>query len=425
MKKRIAILAMIILALAMLFACGKEESEVVELPPVEMALSVDESSTSCLINGTVSLTNAKGDYSIYFGDEAGKPLSGYTRIGVASKDTPYTLSGAIVPPYARTIVVVRENESAYAPIPDEYLLDADDAYIFGALSDVHYGKYEDAAIYSFDLALDYFENIGADLVAIAGDLSNAGEVESYEKYNAAIANRPYPVFTVTGNHDETSIKSGIWAEYITSGITGVEFGPNGMDFIYAPEGLGGDVFIFLNQQKWLYTVNTSIITAEQILWLRDKLEYYKDVPVYLFFHSFLCGPDGQKHTGVGNIMNPGGYTYPIPYYYNNSDERMFRKMLKQYKNVVFFSGHSHWAFEMEKYGEQANFSNFDGEYCTMVHVPSVTEPRVIGDYDTDRWGLEGQSSQGWAVYDYGDVVVMVPVDFITGVHYTEYMEILN
>ena len=82
-------------------------------------------------------------------------------------------------------------------------------------------------------------------------------------------------------------------------------------------------------------------------------------------------------------------------------------------------------FEMEIYNEETNYSNFEGEYCHMVHVPSVTEPRWIGENDTERTGKNGEESQGWLVYDYGDTTVWLPIDFISGTVYTEYMEIIT
>ena len=215
-------------------------------------------------------------------------------------------------------------------------------------------------------------------------------------------------------------------KYITDNLEGCTNVSDWGDFVYAPEEMGGDVFVFLNVVAYSYDVKTTrALRGAQLEWLKAIFEANRENKVYLFFHLFMCGPDGQAHTGVGNIMNPGGYTYPLPFKYGNADERDFRKLVKEYKNVVFFSGHSHWQFEMEKYGEQANFSNFDGEFCYMVHVPSVTEPRWIGDKDTNRTGKNGQSSQGWIAYDYGDTTVLVPIDFTTGTIYTEYMEIIH
>jgi hypothetical protein len=201
---------------------------------------------------------------------------------------------------------------------------------------------------------------------------------------------------------------------------------NGVDFYYTPGQEDGDVFVFLNVTMWSYSDKAKpAMSTLQILWFEDILEQHADDQVYLFFHLFMCGPDGKSHTGVGNIMNPGGYTYPLPYRYGNADERILRSILKDYKNVVYFSGHSHWMFEMEIYNEKTNFSNFDGEYCYMVHIPSVTEPRWIGENDTERTGKNGTESQGWLIYDYGDTTVLLPIDFISGTVYTEYMEIIT
>ena len=80
---------------------------------------------------------------------------------------------------------------------------------------------------------------------------------------------------------------------------------------------------------------------------------------------------------------------------------------------------------MDVYNPITNFSNFDGEYAYMIHIPSVTEPRYIGPDDSSRTSMNGQSSQGWIVYDYGDTVVLLPVEFTTGAFLYEYMEIIQ
>jgi hypothetical protein len=97
---------------------------------------------------------------------------------------------------------------------------------------------------------------------------------------------------------------------------------------------------------------------------------------------------------------------------------------KEYKNVIYFSGHSHWMFELEIYNENLNVSNFDGEYCYMVHNPSVCEPRWIGEDDSHRTSKTGVVSEGWIIEMYDDFMILIPVDFISQVFYTEYMEII-
>lgn len=445
MKKfRIFLALLTCLLILISCGCGKEETEqsstlssnnienndgkVEDKGYVELVL--DEKSSAMLLTGTACVKESQGDFTLYFGDENGKALQGYTKIADTENKTA-AFEDLVVPPMARTIVASCEGKSYFVSIPKENLILSEDVFVFGTLSDVHFNKYfssenVDDAIISFDRALDYFEEIGVDLVGITGDITNNGEEDSLIKYNEAIEQRPFPVFTVTGNHDVSTLNNGLWKKYISDNVENCTFAENGLDFIYMPQGENGDMYIFLNQVRWEYnTSKSALLEAKQILWLNNILRNNTDKQVYLFFHTFLCGPDGQKHTGVGNIMNPGGYTYPLPFTYNNSDERLFRKLLKENKNIVFFSGHSHWMFEMEIYGEQTNFSDFEGEYCTMVHVPSVTAPRYIGDNDTNRKDMNGFESQGWVLYDYGDITVLVPVDFVNGVFYTEYMEIIN
>ena len=173
----------------------------------------------------------------------------------------------------------------------------------------------------------------------------------------------------------------------------------------------------------LYRYRVEVYRPEETV-AEYVLEEYKDNTVYLFFHTFMCGPDGEGHTGVGNLSN-GKYEYDLPYTYGASDEARFRSLMQEYKNVVYFSGHSHWMIELDIYNPETNFSNFDGEYAYMVHIPSVTEPRYIGDDDSKRTGMNGVISQGWVVYDYGDTVVLVPVEFYSGEFMYEYMEIIH
>ena len=399
---------------------------------LKINMNLDEgASIKGALYGEIAVENIDGECALYFGDADGSALAGYTKIGVCSEGKPYKMERLVIPPEAKTIVCTGGNEeSDFVEIPEKYLLNADDAFVFGALSDVHYNKYtatgDDDAVVFFDNALDYFDQKNVDMVGITGDLSNDGEESAYIKYNEAIAGRDYPVFTVTGNHDINAYKNGLWKQYITANIEDCVFAENGVDFYYEPEEMGGDVFVFINVTMWSYSEKTKpTISTLQIIWFEEILKQHTDDQVYLFFHLFMCGPDGQSHTGVGNIMNPGGYTYPLPLRYGNADERVLRSVLKDYKNVVYLSGHSHWMFEMEIYNEETNYSNFDGEYCHMVHVPSVTEPRWIGENDTERTGKNGTESQGWLIYDYGDTTVLLPVDFMSGTVYTEYMEIIT
>ena len=204
---------------------------------LEINMSLDEgASIKGALYGEIAVENFDGECTLYFGDESGSALQGYTKIGVCKEGAPYKMERLVIPPEAKTIVCTGGNESDFVEIPEKYLLDADDAFVFGALSDIHYNKYtatgDDDAVVFFDKALDYFDQKNVDMVGITGDLSNDGEESAYVKYNEAIANRSYPVLTVTGNHDINAYKNGLWEQYITANIENCVFAENGVDFYY-------------------------------------------------------------------------------------------------------------------------------------------------------------------------------------------------
>ena len=396
-----------------------------------LSMELDSSLKKGVISGELTFNKLNGDFSLYYADSNKKRLDYYDSLAsFTASDSANTLSfeNVIVPKSCKYIIADGEGDYDYfVKIPENSLLSEVD-YTFSALSDVHYNKGD-----YFNDALDFLDGYGVDFVGISGDLTNDGEISSLEKFNEAIKNRLYKVYATSGNHDEEAVKTGDWEEYINASITTddeiVNISENGIDFVFAPKKAEGNVFVFLCQTSWYYPKyptgeEYSLITEEQIEWLADVLEEYKSENVFLFFHTFLSAPDGTQESAVGNLKNPGGYYYTLPFSYGTADEVAFRALMKEYKNVVYFSGHSHWMFEMEIYNENLNYSNFDGEYCHMVHVPSVCEPRWIGENDTSRTSKTGEASEGWIIEVYDEAIILIPVDFISEIFYTEYMKII-
>lgn len=60
----------------------------------------------------------------------------------------------------------------------------------------------------------------------------------------------------------------------------------------------------------------------------------------------------------------------------------------------------------------------------MVHVPSVCSPRWIGENDIRREDKMGKASKGWIVEVHDEAIVLIPVDFLAEVFYTEYIKII-
>ncbi len=418
-----------------------------EEPRIELSID-EENSKKGLISFTVKY-RVEGEFMLYLANEDGI-IEGIpalnestTNVQGTSEDPNEVLfeesfeDVMLVPETSHLVAYDRDADVEYPVEIDRAYALAEMPFTFAALSDVHYNRYnysgqgDDGVVY-FDAALDFIDTLEVDLVAIAGDISNGGEADAYEKFNDAIEDRLYPVYTCTGNHDDKAVTNGNWLRYMNTDIQNpnnssiVNVAKNKLDFVYKPRGMGGDVFVFLSQVRWEYgsVSSSTILDQSQLDWLEDVLEEYKEQDVYLFFHTFMCGPDGEGHTGVGNLSN-GKYEYDLPYTYGGADEVRFRELMQEYTNVLYFSGHSHWMFEMEEYNPITNYSNFDGEYAHMIHVPSVTEPRYIGPDDSNRTSMNGQSSQGWIVYDYGDTIVLLPIEFTTGEFLYEYMEIIH
>lgn len=391
----------------------------------------EEGSTKGKISLDLVLNKANGKFNVYYADSKMQRLEYYNEITTftATKRVNTVKMGElIIPNGCEYIIAQNSGEYVYfAKIPSEYIYEKKD-FTYTSLSDVHVnnGKYLDGA-------LDFLDEYGEiDFVAISGDISDGAE-KDLEWFNETISGRDYKTYTTTGNHDEKSLKSGLWLEMMNAGITTdsevFDIGENGLDFVFIPEKNPDSVFVFLCQTSWWYSKSPSkndymLLKPEQLTWLENVLEKYKDKTVLLYFHTFLSGPEGSQEDAVGNIVNPGGYSYDLPFSYGSADEAAFRALMKEYKNVVYFSGHSHWMFEMEVYNENLNVSNFDGEYCYMVHNPSVCTPRWIGENDETRQDMKGTHSEGWIIEIYDDAMILIPVDFINQVFYTEYMEII-
>lgn len=411
--------------------------ETIFIEPKEITLlSIDiheKRSSKGKISCDLMLNQLNGEFSIYYASEEKEKLPYFNtlaRIVAGEENRMVEFDDLVLPSGCEYIVATDGGEYTYfVEIPEEYLLEEKN-FTYSSMSDIHCNRAE--GVY-FEGALDFLDKYGKiDFVAISGDVAD-GEAGAYTFFNQQISERAYKVYTTTGNHDETGLLSGRWLQYMNTTIKTdkevFDIGENGLDFVYIPEKSPDSVFVFFCQTSWSYPkrptgTEYSLVTEEQLEWLSGVLEKYRDKTVLLYFHTFLSDPNGNQTEAVGNLKNPGGYSYDLPFSYGAADEVAFRALMKEYKNVVYFSGHSHWMFELEIYNENLNISNFDGEYCYMVHNPSVGEPRWIGENDTRRTSMDGEVSEGWIVEIYDEAMILIPVDFISETFYTEYMEII-
>lgn len=384
-------------------------------------------------DGSITVTaSADAKFELYWGNSAGEKMQ---RDGVfySSLGSVTTINGTgtydiisdytAIPEGVSKLLVYNGDEKEYTyDIPQNKVFNKGTVkYKYGILSDIHYNRYNasgsDDAFSAFNKALTFMEKTAkVSFVGGLGDLSNRSEDASFKSYSDELSKHNLTMYTCMGNHDVYNADG--WKKYINTDIQSknakskgiLNVADNGLDFVYQNSASTEDVFIFLSQTRWLYnSPAATLLTDEQLYWLEEMLVAYADKNVYLFFHTYVANNDGNTEKCVGNLKNPGGYSYDLTYTFGAKDEKKMRKLLQKYSNVTMFGGHSHWSYSMQIYNENLNIGTL-GTGATLVHVSSVTSPRSIGKNDSERTDLNNQASEGMVADIYNDCVVYTGVD---------------
>ncbi|MBQ9414687.1 MAG: metallophosphoesterase [Clostridia bacterium] len=224
-------------------------------------------------------------------------------------------------------------------------------YSFELITDLHVSSTQPRHNVNFKQALRDIAATAPNSMAIftAGDNTDNGRQDQYELLASLIAEAGVtlpPIYWTMGNHDQ--VYGGTYDEEIARFLQNTN-----MPGLYYSVDLNGTRFIVLGSN--VQTTNGGL-NATQLSWLRAKLaETDPSKPVFLFLHQSL------QNTVSGSLtaLNPSVQYWHLPAE-NGGDE--LRAILKNYPNAVFFSGHSHWSFEMIQpflYGDgiDANFIN--------------------------------------------------------------------
>ncbi|MBR2413130.1 MAG: metallophosphoesterase [Clostridia bacterium] len=386
--------------------------------------------------------NKDGVYTFWWGNEQGKklqktvndktfPYSHFAEVEVLLGEGQLDLPDFTAIPYgAKYILVCRDDITVdrfaieeHKRTPVEEL-----TYSFGVISDLHFNRYDmegggDVAETTFGRSLQFFDGFDVFIVAMPGDISTDGEAEAFQAFNQIASEFDFPVYTCTGNHDlHAKYKLENWQAYMNAGVYGEEkkegvlnVSDNGLDFVYSGPDTAGDVYIFLSQTSNNYgMLFNALLTDAQLDWLEEQLVTYSGNRVYLFFHTFLNAPNGNPLMGAGNLVNDLGWSYPLFYTPGATDEVRFRNLLREYDNVVFFSGHSHWAYHMQSLNEHLNVADYDEGGATYVHVSSVSSPRTTDGFQILWSGNDPGMSEGYLVEVYEDYILLYGCDFVNG-----------
>lgn len=272
-------------------------------------------------------------------------------------------------------------------------------YRFGVLSDVHQNtntKAEPGP--DFENALKVFnEKESVNFTCICGDITENSNIDveltNYKLYvNNFSPNTP--VYTTTGNHD-CGISTSDWVNYTGHNKTFK------IDYNY-----NKDHFIFLGMSAWSLGSSGTPYSNEDIDQLESWLEQYKDDRCFVFTHLFF--PER-----AGNFK----YAYPSGNWLGGEQLERLMSLNSVYKNVYWFSGHSHWKWYLQQHQQNANVY---GKQCAWnIHIPSCASPidsfykgPGLGNNGT-AWSRESQyyESEGAIIDVYEDYIEVRGVSF--------------
>lgn len=346
--------------------------------------------------GTIELTTSSsntGAYSIYWANDNGKleDYSEITTIESSGTDTKsYTVASLnAIPENANKIVAVKDDAiKAEYKIDSNKLISCSKKFSFGALSDVHLegGSNDEAKSKSdFDNELNYFKSQNVAFLGTSGDITRDGKSEDIDAVVSKIKSFGLPVYTARGNHDTRNACGSNWEK--------IE--PNGTCF---EKVVNDEVFVFMGLNKEDYT---NPFTSEQISQLKSILEKYKNKRVFMFEHIF-----------VGDVGNVNGL-YPYDKLSNDGTAGEFKTLMKENKNVILFTGHSHLDYDLQKYSDYANVQESGGDYGYRVHCPSATRPRKNDDgKDSSKTYDYKEGALGYLVDVYDGYIVLTGRDFV-------------
>jgi len=355
----------------------------------------------------------------------------------------YTYSGFnshnIAPREAKYIGIYDSNNKRVGEIPLGNLENNQGTplYKVGLLSDIHvdttdynYSQYLNSYPYSDEGAGDLkrafkwlrdYEHV--DMVCASGDLSQYGENSEFTMTQSAVAEilTGTPFYTCTGNHDCYSSHSGASTfptytrrtlETTTHTLNISSAYANSYYFTHSFQNSSGDtvddVFVFFSMYN--YSAGNAYL-ADDITWLGGVLETFKNNRVFVFTHLFF-----PEYAGNLGRVNGSGGIYPTGNWLSGSGLTALMNLLSNYKNVFWFSGHSHWKWDLQRFQKNVNIARYGNEGAWTIHIPSCALP-IDSDYtntsqETSTNRVEKPlESQGGVMDVYEDKVVIRGIDF--------------
>lgn len=278
----------------------------------------------------------------------------------------------------------------------------DRLFRFGILSDVHNNNATEQTnedIVDFENALTFLNSKeSVNMTCICGDITQGGRPAQFAIYRDIIADKSpnTPVYTTTGNHDVTTsdFVESDWMPYTGYSKT-----------FEIVQNIGGvnTPFLFLGMNKKSLGDEGTPYSLEDLDWLENKLEEYRNQRVFVITHLFF--PDK-----AGNFKQ----IYPRTNWLGGYQLERLDAMNNRYLNSIWISGHSHWKWYLQKYESKANvYRSYDDSgiptcgWC--IHVPSCASP--IDSNGTNTRVSKPTQSEGGIVDVYENYIVLRGMSF--------------
>ena len=424
--KRISIILSILLLLNLLpYGVVSADS-----PQINYIFSGYEAELPGYAEGTVTITpNGKTGYCILYWADGENILGGYEKIASvkinANKPVEYKMvENMAIPDGAKKLAAVFSSSGTYKPenlseaaiydIPVEKQFNSGKLEMtFASVSDVHV-NYNDSnsgsdnycgAPYKWTQALNYFAELDLDMVNISGDCTSAGGTSEYEVYAKSIADSSYDpnkIYMARGNHDSQENANYIKYSARDDMVRPFENSPWFYVLKKGDEGEKDNLFIYLAQElsSISNTPSQDNFSAKQLDWLENLLKIYAGTNTNIFivghslFHNW--GP-GDRYDGI--------YVQPLILKDSFTGNMRLQKLLIEYKEAVFMTGHTHLAFS-----EMVNYSDENNTACRMIHNSSTSQQRVYNSSGTSiiyrASGCDNKNgSEGYVVGVYENDIV--------------------
>ena len=373
--------------------------------------------TDGFANGTVTITKKEESNAsaciMYWADENGTPLKGYTALSKFHLDDKVTThrmqANTIIPPGAKTLIAYGASGSSKSDnyvmtkLPDGCTYELEDDYdvCFPVISDLHVvdkgsgNDFNENTNYHTTMALEDIvktmpDNIG---VFVNGDMADHGKASEFKTLlNLYMGVEDAPTMhLVVGNHDwRTGNPDGQLQKYANLFNPAVE-----PENIYYDEWVDGYHFIYMGSEG---EGTIAYISREQLEWLDALLEEDSkndpNRPVFLFLH------EGLMDSMAGNYPGQWGYTNGV---FQDSE---IKSIVSKHGQVVMFGGHTHYDLNTEN---TVTVGSEDFPVCVNTSAVGYLWDAfnfAAGEY------LYGAQGQYLKVFD--DKIYIFGRDFITG-----------